>query len=143
MRLRHSFSKLSASILSIALAACFSSCGSGGSSDDADTTAPTIVSITPANGEYGVDKNITKVTIVFSEPMSGGYSIGTTTYGDAPYDELKTPTWTSSTTIEIPLKTLNAGGRYDMVFNHGQYTNFKDEEGNALESVSYYFTTGL
>jgi hypothetical protein len=117
------------------------SCGSESSEDD--TTAPTVVSITPTNGATGVNTTTAKRTVVFSDPMSTGCSVGMGTAPETfPVSLTTDPVWVNDTTIELPLiATLDPGTTYDMGLNNGTKTNFKDKAGNQLAAYTYSFTT--
>jgi len=106
--------------------------------EEADTTPPTVVSLSPAHLDETVSPATTKLVVTFSEPMYGGYSICTA--GNTFPALIGAPVWTSDTTIEWTV-SLNADTIYSLSLNAANYTNFKDAAGNALDPVYWAFIT--
>jgi len=108
-----------------------------------DTTAPSIVSFSPADGATNIDPNITTLTVVFNEPMSGGSSFCNVVGYDCPSGEV---TWINNTTVEWSVM-LDPSTEYKIDFYNRfsipatPYTHFKDSAGNPLPETVWTFTT--
>ncbi len=111
------------------------------------STEPTVVSIIPANGATGVDRNIQTITVQFDKEMDGRSSV----LGDTPNWPLSGTTpisWSSDQkTFQIsrdnaatPLPALTT---ITVRFNPAGYNpEFMDIFGNTLNAYTLSFTTG-
>jgi hypothetical protein len=126
----------------VSLVLIFSSCElEDTSSDDAvapDTTAPTVITLVPANDATGVSAAITEITVTFSEAMGTGVTLSNPGINTLP--SFGIPSWNSVTTVRIPV-TLAADTIYSLRLNSTTYQSFKDASGNALVPVLWTFTT--
>ena len=102
---------------------------------------PKVVSISPANGQTGVDPALTRIQVVFDRPMrdrswslvGGGPNCPKLT-GKMWYDARRT-TWTA----EVKLKPE---WTYRFMLNSDRFTNFRSADGVPLVPVNVTFTTG-
>jgi Bacterial Ig-like domain len=105
-----------------------------------DTTAPTIVSVTPANNAVGVAAEA-NIVVVFSERMNQAATQGAYNSGDL-------PSATFSWNLEGTVLTINpstdlsySGAGLDRIYHVSFNDSAKDSAGNALAAVSYSFRT--
>jgi hypothetical protein len=102
---------------------------------------PKVVSISPTNGQSGVDPALAKIEVVFDRPMrdgswsmvGGGEHFPETT-GKPSYDA-KRMKWS------VPVK-LKPEWEYQFMLNSDRYQGFKSEDGVPLEPLSVSFSTG-
>jgi hypothetical protein len=94
-----------------------------------DTTAPTVVTRTPAAGATGVART-TAVSATFSEPVSGAAITVAGVAGSTAYNAA------TSTVTFTPSAQLAASTQYTVTVSGAQ-----DAAGNALASTSWSFTT--
>jgi hypothetical protein len=102
--------------------------------------APTVLSMTPANGATDVDPGLTEITITFDRRMNrGGYSF----VGGGPTFPKVTgsPTWSEDgMTVTLPV-LLVPDHRYEFRLNGGRFRDFKSLAGVPLASVRVVFST--
>jgi hypothetical protein len=124
--------------------------GEGGRDSDPepDVTPPTIVSVSPADGETGVMAD-TVIRITFSEPMVRGTAEAAYQSADIP-SAATTKRWSSDDTVLTitPNDELaySAGAKNDLAFAAKVYAvemtdTAEDEAGNRLVPKSWNFTT--
>jgi len=104
-----------------------------------DTTAPIIVSTSPADGATGISVD-TDISITFNEPMNDHYSLRGPegyTFGDWSYNP-STYAWTNTNG-----GTLSAGTTFNFIVNPSTHTNgFADASGNtSAADQTFSFTT--
>jgi hypothetical protein len=102
--------------------------------------APTVVSMTPANGANDVDPNLTEITVVFDRPMKDGHwsVVGGGPHfpeitGQVRYDKARK-------VFTMPVR-LKPNWTYQFWLNRLEHKAFQSEEGVPLESVAVTFTT--
>ena len=112
----------------------------------ADTTAPTIVSVTPANGTTNVAINVNPA-VAFSEDMLDSSITATTMklIKVSNSQEITTSRSHSSdgkTITLIPTSSLEYSTQYNIFIEGGPPTSVKDVAGNSLAAdTTYTFTT--
>ncbi|OGP73783.1 MAG: hypothetical protein A2V86_01405 [Deltaproteobacteria bacterium RBG_16_49_23] len=101
---------------------------------------PTVVSTSPANGATNVPGNQTVISITFSEPMSGGYSITDMTGSWSPMSVF----WSAGNTIinltRPGLGDLAPGTQVTLILNYQGSTSFQDLQGIPLPTYTLSFT---
>ena len=107
----------------------------------AQTQAPAIVEMNPANGATDVDPGIAELRVTFSVPMGGGFSW---TGGGPEYPagvEGKGPYWTEDRrACVLPVK-LEPNHSYRLGLNSFSHKNFQSSAGVPLAPVEYTFST--
>ena len=95
-----------------------------------DTTAPEILSSTPADAATGVSVNLSSISFSFSEGMNT--AIGTVTFAGGS-GSLGTASWTGNTVVTYPVTgPLSFSTPYIVTL-----AGFKDIAGNSLNYTSY------
>src|SRR5450759_4536953 len=125
--------------MALLLTAFIAGCGGGGNGSPADTTAPTVSLIAPANAATGIALNA-NITATFSEAMDAS-TITTTTFtlkqGTASISGAVT--YVGKTAVFNPTSNLTAS----LVYTATVTTGVKDLAGNALAAnKTWSFTTG-
>src|SRR5450759_3871548 len=125
--------------MALLLTAFIAGCGGGGNGSPADTTAPTVSFIAPANAATGIALNA-NITATFSEAMDAS-TITTTTFtlkqGTASISGAVT--YVGKTAVFNPTSNLTAS----LVYTATVTTGVKDLAGNALAvNKTWSFTTG-
>lgn len=105
------------------------------------SAAPTVVSMTPANGADGVDPQTSAIVITFDRPMLdkawsfvGGGPNFPEVAGQPSYDE-------SRTVLTLPVK-LKPSWSYEFWLNRAQFQSFQSEDRVPLQPVHVQFSTG-
>ena len=106
-----------------------------------DTTIPTVVSTNPANGATNISRDLTQVSITFSEAMASGRSI---TSNFPAY----TVSWsqdqkTAYLTRNDQLTPLASGATFTFTLNPTGYLNFRDLQYNYLPQTVFSFTAAV
>jgi hypothetical protein len=106
-----------------------------------DTTIPRVVSTNPANGATNISRDLTQVSITFSEAMSSSRSI---TSNFPAY----TVSWsqdqkTAYLTKNDQLTPLASGAIFTFTLNPAGYLNFRDLQYNYLPQAVFSFTVAV
>ncbi|WP_075834696.1 Ig-like domain-containing protein [Deinococcus marmoris] len=108
---------------------------------DPDLTAPTVVSITPANGAKGVSKN-TKIVVTFSEKMNQAVTQAAYESTDLPADAVTFSWNTDGTVLTInPNQDLYYDSAAARIYAFKLTHAAQDVAGNALPLKSSSFKT--
>ncbi len=100
---------------------------------------PKAVILTPANGEKGVDPALDKLTVVFDQPMGGGFSW--TGSGEHFPESTGKPEWNEErTACTMPVK-LKPEWDYQFGLNSHSHNNFRSADGIPLEPIVWEFST--
>ena len=104
-----------------------------------ESSAPTVVSTTPANGATGVSPDLEVVSITFSKPMGPGHSICSNFPGySVDWSEDQTRIYLIR---DDPTTPLIQGVTYTFTLNGPGSTAFQDLSGNPLATYTFSFTT--
>lgn len=109
-------------------------CGDDGDSNDGDTTKPELISSKPADGATNVSKD-SALELTFSERMDATKGAVELAPGNVVI-QTSQGSWSGGRTFSAQ-PTLAEGTNYTVTVR-----GFLDEAGNALESVSFTFSTG-
>ncbi len=126
-------------LMALILAAFVVGCGGSGGGSPADTTAPTVRSVLPANAAISIALN-TNVTATFSEAMKASTITAVTfTLKQGGADVPGAVTYLGTTATYNPSSNLAASTLYTATVT----TGVKDRAGNALAvTKTWSFTTG-
>lgn len=106
-----------------------------------DTTIPSVVSTSPADGATGVSRDRVQVSITFSEAMGSGHSI---TCNFPAY----TVSWSQDRRTAYLARNdqqtpLMSGFEYTFTLNPAGYLNFRDLQYNYLPQTAFSFTAAV
>ena len=102
-----------------------------------DSTAPTVISVDPANNAVNVPINKT-IKVTFSEPIKAGtLAVGVKNLKTGTYISI-TKTISGNTLTIKPTSNLTKGTQYSIILNAGSIT---DLAGNTLKAYTTKFTT--
>ena len=103
--------------------------------------APRIMKMVPENGATDVSPALTKIQVIFDQPMAGGFSW---TGGGEQFPTIpngKKPSWSDDRkTCTLPVK-LKPNWKYRFGLNSRSFKNFASVDGIPLEPVVYEFQT--
>lgn len=103
-------------------------------------TFPSLVSMSPKNGEKGVDAKTTTLQIVFDRPMKDA-SWSVVTLDPAQMPKLGKPSYDAArTTLTIPI-TFEAGKTYRFGLNGPNFLGFLSADGKPLLPIEVTFQT--
>ncbi len=103
------------------------------------TNAPSIVSMSPANGARDVDPTLTELVITFNKPMKKGMAICQADFGSAP--KFKSAAYNDNHTILTVKVQLAPNQEYRMWLNREANNNFSSTDGGILPDTEYIFYT--
>jgi hypothetical protein len=106
-----------------------------------DTTIPSVVSTSPADGATGVSRDRTQVSITFSEPMGNGVSI--TSNFPAFIVSWSQDRRTVFLTRNDQQTPLMSGFEYNFTLNPTGYLNFRDAQYNYLPQTTFSFRAAV
>jgi hypothetical protein len=100
---------------------------------------PTIESMTPRDGDAGVDVGLEQIEVTFDRPMINAFSwVGSGPL--YPYDETRPPEWQGTRTAVLPV-ALKPDHDYQLWLNKGRFTWFRSFDGRMLLPTPLRFTT--
>ena len=135
--------RLHSVLLMVALLALAGCSASSPSAQPADPAAPPkVVSMSPANGATGVSSGTVQAVIAFDQPMSGGMSFTTRGGPDKFPEMVGKPVWSADKITITATMQLGPNRQYVIGVNSPNHSNFKNEQGVALEPIVWQFTTG-
>ena len=107
-----------------------------------ESVAPVVIKTTPTAGEKDVDPALSEISVVFSKDMQSGCMWSICAISNKTFPKLGTNIryLDDKRTCVIPV-TLEPGKVYALWFNHGQYNNFMDEQGNPSLPYLLVFKT--
>ncbi|MEO1131037.1 MAG: hypothetical protein AAFX05_15195, partial [Planctomycetota bacterium] len=100
---------------------------------------PTIESMTPRDGDAGVDAGLEQIEVTFDRPMINAFSWvgGGPLY---PYDDTRPPEWKTTRMAVLPV-ALQPDHDYQLWLNKGRFTWFRSFDGRMLTPTPLRFTT--